>query len=922
MGMELTPHKPELTTFSRSAPLIERAPLPIIEVQGSSHTVSYVNSAFCRLLGKSKEALIGKSFVEIVHGGDQCIPLLDSVYHTGEATTHVLMDESSPAPASWLYAMWPALDAEEQPVGVIIQLAKTTGMHDRTVAVNEALLIAGLRQHELVDEAKKLSTQLQAEITERKQGDDARAILAAIVESSEDAILSKDLNGIIATWNRGAERLFGYSAEEAIGQSIAMLFPADKLGELEDILTCVRSGNSLKPYETVRRHKDGTMVEVALGISPILDVNGKIVGASKIVRNISDRRKAEEVQALLGAIVSSAEDGILSKKLDGVVTTWNASAERLFGYTAEEIIGNPNIHLTPPELQHEEEVILESILAGEAIEHYETKRLTKNGRRLQVSLTISPIMDAKGTVIGASKIVRDITERKQVEESLRESVERFRVSALAVNDLIWTNNAQGMMEGEQPGWANFTGQTIEEYQGHGWARVVHPDDAQPTIEAWNAAVAEKRLFEFEHRVCRHDGAWRTCLVRAVPVFDRHGEIREWVGVHNDITERKQTSAALITAKEDAEAASRSKDNFLAALSHELRTPLTPVLMMATALAGDSSLPPETREQLDMMRRNIELEARLIDDLLDFSRILHSKFSMERVTTDIHDLLNHTEEFIRSDGFGKKLQVRLNPAAARHHALADPTRLQQVFWNLLRNAVKFSPDGSSIIVSTYNDAEGKIFVSVADEGIGIRAEMLPQIFNAFEQGDASGEHRYGGLGLGLAISSAIITAHGGQLRAASDGLGHGSKFTVILESVPVPAAKKADIAAQTRPPRSHSLLIVEDHETTRNVLEKLLTLSGHKITTASTVNEALAAYNAAHFDAVVSDLGLPDGSGIDLMRQIQSIRPVPAIALSGYGMEGDLLRSKEAGFFAHLVKPVNMNQLRQLLAQIPDQAGQG
>jgi len=262
------------------------------------------------------------------------------------------------------------------------------------------------------------------------------------------------------------------------------------------------------------------------------------------IEDITVRKQAEEVQSRLGAIVSSADDGILSKTLDGVVTTWNAGAERLFGYTAEEIIGNPSLHLTPPDLLHEEEHILEQILAGKAVEHFETQRITKDGRRLQVSLTISPIMDAAGKVVGASKIVRDITERKKAEEALRASEERFRVAALAVSDLIWTNNAQGRMEGEQPGWAQFTGQTLKEYQGYGWARAVHPDDAQPTIKAWKAAVAEKRLFEFEHRVRRHDGAWRSCSVRAVPVIGGDGQIREWVGVHNDITERKMAEETL------------------------------------------------------------------------------------------------------------------------------------------------------------------------------------------------------------------------------------------------------------------------------------------------------------------------------------------------------------------------------------------
>jgi len=883
------------------------------------------------------------------------------------------------------------------------------------------------------------------DITQRVQ---ASQYARSLIEASLDPLVTISAEGKITDVNEGSIKVTGVAREKLIGTDFSDYFTEPR--KAREGYQQVFAKGFVTDYPLTIRHQNGRLTDVLYNASVYKDVSGRVLGVFAAARDVTGRKQAEEMLARLGSIVSSADDGILSKTLDGVVTTWNASAERLFGYTAEEIIGNPNLHLTPPDLHHEEEYILKQILAGEPINHFETQRMTKDGRRLQVSLTISPIKDTEGKVVGASKIVRDITERKQAEEALRESEqftrrvldnlfafvgvttadgtvtdanrapleaagipasevlgkkfwdcywwnyspeiqaqlrdaceraasgeimrfdvpvrmagdtrvwidfqiaplrdtegrithlipsamdiavrraaeeklreseERFRVAALAVSDLIWTNNAQGMMEGEQPGWAQFTGQTREEYQGHGWAQAVHPDDAQPTIRAWNAAVAEKRLFEFEHRVRRRDGVWRSCSIRAVPVIGGDGEVREWVGVHNDITERKRSSAALIEAKEHAEAASNAKDNFLATLSHELRTPLTPALMTATALASDPTLPAEAREQLDMMRRNIELEARLIDDLLDLTRIIHGKLIIAPVTADIHELLLHTDEIIRSDGLGKRLRIMLKLDAARHHALADPARLQQVFWNLLRNAVKFTPDGGTITVSSRNDAQGRIIISVADDGIGIRAEVLSQIFNAFEQADTTGEHQYGGLGLGLAISSAIVTAHGGEIKAESQGRGHGAEFTVTLGSVPAPAATSPQNATPDQPPRALSLLVVEDHETTRTVLERLLTHSGHRVTTASTLHEALAAYNAAHFDAVISDLGLPDGSGIDLMVQIQSIRPVPAIALSGYGMEADLQRSKAAGFFAHLVKPVNMDQIKQLLTQIPVQAGQ-
>lgn len=437
----------------------------------------------------------------------------------------------------------------------------------------------------------------------------------------------------------------------------------------------------------------------------------------------------------------------------------------------------------------------------------------------------------------------------------------------------------------------------------------------------NAAILRSKVAVFAelHRINRqYEQINSTLLVEVTQRRQAEQELRELnEGLELIVSERTEV---LIAAKERAEAASRAKDEFLAALSHELRTPLNPVLIAVTGLADDAGLPAEVREKLDMMRRNIELEARLIDDLLDISRINHGKLMIAPVTTDVHELLLYANEIVRNDSWGKSLSIELQLDASRHHSLADPARLQQVFWNLLRNAEKFTPDGGSIIVSTHNDAEGRILISIADNGRGIRAENLAKIFDAFEQGDTFGEHHYGGLGLGLAISGAIVTSHGGHIKAESAGAGQGATFTVTLGTVAAPLSTSGSSPAQPRSASSLALLIVEDHEASRMVLQQLLTLHGHSVTTASTVREALNAYEAGHFDAVISDLGLPDGSGFELMAQIQSIRPVPAIALTGYGMEGDLQGSKEAGFFAHLVKPLNVNDLKQMLVRVEDLRG--
>lgn len=373
---------------------------------------------------------------------------------------------------------------------------------------------------------------------------------------------------------------------------------------------------------------------------------------------------------------------------------------------------------------------------------------------------------------------------------------------------------------------------------------------------------------------------------------------------------------LIRSAEEARAASRAKDDFLAALSHELRTPLTPVLIAATALEEDFRLPGEVREQLAMMRRNIELEARLIDDLLDITRISRGKLTIQPVAADVHQLLESTVDIVRSDELGREVSVVFGLDAAHHHVMADPARLQQVFWNLVKNALKFTPAGGTVTISTHNDAEAKtVVVKVKDTGIGIAAEKLPHIFDAFEQGDVAGQHRYGGLGLGLSISKAIVAIHNGSIQAESEGPGTGATFTVTLDAVAEPAAESVE-TARPPPQRSLRLLLVEDNSSTRNVLAKLLENQGHRVVSASMLQEAQEAFDAGTFDVVVTDLGLPDGSGVDLMREVKSRGGCQGIALSGYGMEQDLKQSREAGFFAHLVKPVKFDQLRQLLEQIP------
>src|SRR5438094_17464 len=356
----------------------------------------------------------------------------------------------------------------------------------------------------------------------------------------------------------------------------------------------------------------------------------------------------------------------------------------------------------------------------------------------------------------------------------------------------------------------------------------------------------------------------------------------------------------------------AKDQFLAMLSHELRTPLTPVLASALALESEPALPQEVHESLHMIRRNVELEARLIDDLLDLTRIDRGKVQLNFEVVDAHTLLQNALEICQAEIDRKHLRRSLNLGAQKVHLRADPARLQQIFWNLINNAVKFTPRHGQIIIATSNDSDGQLRVEIADTGLGIEAETLPKIFDAFEQG---GRTQLGGLGLGLAISKTLVEAHKGTITAQSGGRNKGSTFTLVFPT----SEKGAAQIAPAVPPRlsehhAMRILLVEDHEDSNRSLTNLLRRRGYHVRSALNCQSALDLSAKEQFDVLISDLALPDGSGIDLMQTLQSKRPVLGIALTGFGMENDIRKCREAGFQHHLVKPIDLNRLDSLIQE--------
>jgi CheY-like chemotaxis protein len=363
------------------------------------------------------------------------------------------------------------------------------------------------------------------------------------------------------------------------------------------------------------------------------------------------------------------------------------------------------------------------------------------------------------------------------------------------------------------------------------------------------------------------------------------------------------------------------------LSHELRTPLTPVLAAASALLEDPDVPPAVRPVLELTRRNVELEARLIDDLLDVARITRGELHLEREVVDAHILVHRAVELCRDQITAAGLRLELDLSATSHYVEADPTRLQQVFWNLIRNAAKFTPPGGTLMVRSRNEGApptGRLMIDVVDTGIGIEPHLLTVIFDAFRRGETLAMRRFGGLGLGLAISRAVVDAHDGRLAVASAGKGRGATFTVELTAVRpaidavsgVPTGRP-DRALEDRPLR---ILLVEDDASTLRVMARLLRSRRCEVTTATSVADALAAAEAGDFDLIVSDIGLPDGTGWELMQQLRELGIARGIALTGFGMDEDVRRSREAGFIAHLTKPVDFQKLEETIQQVASGIG--
>jgi PAS domain S-box-containing protein len=536
-------------------------------------------------------------------------------------------------------------------------------------------------------------------------------------------------------------------------------------------------------------------------------------------------------------------------------------------------------------------------------------------------LTGVSYMDRRGAAI-----------RERAAEAIRQERAWLSTTLTSIGDAVIATDGVGRVRFMNPlaealtGWAqpDATGRPMVDV-----FRIINEQTRRPAEDPVARVIREGVVVGLANHttLVARDGTETPVEDSAAPIKGDRGEILGVVLVFRDAGERRRHAEALRRSKEEAEQANRAKDQFLAVLSHELRTPLNPILLATTAMLERPPSADEVRQNLEMIRQNVELQARLIDDLLDVMRIARGKMPLHWEVADAHAMILRAVEICRSEVLGMELRLGLELAAAHHHINADPARLQQVFWNLLKNAIKFTPSGGVVTVRTRNEPDvepggHRLVIEVSDTGIGIEPEVLAKVFDPFQQGETSITRKFGGMGLGLAISRGIVEGHGGLLTVESDGKDRGATFRIELKSLPDPkpvgGARRGDAGAAGGPQAQAplSILVVEDESATLRLLAKLLMRLGHRVVAADTISSALEALDTKDLDLIISDVGLPDGSGLELMRQVVARRgPTPAVALTGYGTEEDIQRSREAGFTAHMTKPIDFTKLEAMILQV-------
>jgi PAS domain S-box-containing protein len=756
-------------------------------------------------------------------------------------------------------------------------------------------------------------------------------LLAAIVESSDDAIISKSLDGTIRSWNVAAERLFGHTAEQAIGKHISLIIPDERIQEEEQIIAQLRAGHRIDHFETERVRSDGQRMLVSLTISPIHDAAGAVVGASKIARDVTEQRQAEVRERQLGTEMAAAnakfqaffeQSALLGAILDvdGGVLEPNWLFTEGSGYHLNEIVGRPVWdgpwwNALEPSRTRVREIAAEAAAGRTA--RGEVSYRTADGSERSAVVVIHPMTNDSGLVLFLALSGTDITDRKKAEAEREMFVRMVENST----DFIGMSDLAGA-----PFFVNRAGlemiglDSLEQARRTPVAEFFFPEDQSRIVNDFLPSVLERGHGEIDVRF-RHfktgEPRWIAYKVLTLPGSD--GQPIGFATVSQDVTERRRLADDLRGLAANLSDADQKKNEFLAMLAHELRNPLAPISNAARTLRLGLDDKEAVRAAADLVERQAAQLSRLVDDLLDISRITRGRIELRTTQTTLTPIIEQAVEVVRP--LARRMNHQLTVTLPPHDIVvnADVTRLAQVIGNVLNNACKFTNPGGYIAL-TASEQDGDAVIRIRDNGIGIAEKDLPRVFEMFAQVDASLERTRDGLGIGLTLVKTLMELHGGSVTVTSAGPGRGSEFTLRLPvthairtaSVPSPTTPGA---VQTR----HRILIVDDNLDGAESLAMLLEFEGFETAIAHSGPAALE--KARHFrpDVTLLDIGLPGMNGYEVCRQLREEwgADVLIVALTGWGQPEHRARSREAGFDTHMVKPVDHDALMRLLASLPE-----
>jgi PAS domain S-box-containing protein len=754
------------------------------------------------------------------------------------------------------------------------------------------------------------------DITERKRSEDilqkSEERFRRVVDSRPVGVLFANMEGQITQANTSLLEMLGATPDWLIGKQWQDLTPSEYAERDAQAEQELLSTGTVQPYEKEYIRMDGSRLPILMAATMLrTDGDFEAVG---FVLDYSERKKAQEVLRWFEAIVASSQDAILSFDLEGKALSWNPGAEEIFGYQAEEMIGTSLSKLAEKEREHEQLELLEKLKRGERITQLETVRRRKGGETFAAMLTLSPIKNERGDIVAATGVIQDITERKQTQEALRKSEEHFRLLVESATDYaIFTMDLSGHINSWNRGAERIFGYSEEEIMGQSGAVLFTPEDRARGVPEQELQTALNKGRAADERYHLRKGG-EAFFASGVTTQLRNHHTKGFVKIARDLSERKQMEDALREAD-------KRKDEFLAILAHELRNPLAPIRTSLEILKRTKNKELED-EAKAVIGRQINQLVHLVDDLLDVSRFSRGKIKLHEERVDLHEIVALALESTKPLIEEKEHDLQVSLPFKNIELYGDKTRLAQVLLNLLSNAAKYTRPGGKISVSAVKESDA-LTLRVTDTGMGISAKDLPHVFDLFMRVERDGGAE--GLGIGLNLVKQLVERHGGTVEAFSKGEGQGSEFTVRLPLAgqKPQAGQAVSQLSENKTPResdqemktSQRVLIVDDYEPNRKTLARLLRLMGHEVITASGGEEGLRFLEEFNPEVVLLDLNMPGINGFETakrIREIPRLRQLKLIALTGYGQEQDRELTKQAGFDAHLVKPVDVETLEQLL----------